>query len=93
MGLEVPTVERVPADDEDDLTAWPALGLAVLVTEDMDDLDAPLDLLEDLVAVEVLVLAAPVLDLVMDELLTPADLADEPIPLLVALPVVEILGL
>ncbi len=59
----------------------------------MDDLDAPLDLLEDLVAVEVLVLAAPVLDLVMDELLTPADLADEPIPLLVALPVVEILGL
>lgn len=59
----------------------------------MDDLDAPLDLLEDLVAVEVLVLAAPVLDLVMDELLTPADLAEEPIPLLVALPVVEILGL
>ena len=93
MGLEVPTVERVPADDEDDLTAWPALGLAVLVTEDMDDLDAPLDLLEDLVAVGGLVLAAPVLDLVMDELLTPADLADEPIPLLVALPVVEILGL
>jgi len=59
----------------------------------MDDLDAPLDLLEDLVAVEVLVLAAPVLDLVMDELLTPADLAEEPMPLLVALPVVEILGL
>jgi hypothetical protein len=59
----------------------------------MDDLDAPLDLLEDLVAVEVLVLTAPVLDLVMDELLTPADLAEEPIPLLVTLPVVEILGL
>lgn len=85
------TPARVP--EEDDLTACPALGLGALETEVMDDLEAPPVADDDLVAVLALVAAAPLLDLAMEELLTPADLAVEPMPLLVAEPVVETLGL
>jgi len=88
---DVPTLARLPV--EDDLTAWPELGLAVLATDEMEDLAAPLETPEDLVAVEVLVVAAPVLERVMEELLTPADLEAEPKPVLVADPVVATLGL
>lgn len=90
--VEVPplTPERVPAVD-DDLTDCPAFGLEALETAVMDDLEAP-DAEEDLVAVD-LVVAAPLLDLVMDELLEPAVLDTEPIPFLETEPVVEILGL
>lgn len=89
--MEVPELERLPTAV--DLTDCPALGLAVLATEDIEDL-APLAAMpDDLVAVEVLVAGAPALDLTIEELLTPADLAVEPIPLLVVEPVVEILGL
>ena len=96
MILEEPLVVvltplRVPVAE--DLTAWPELGLAVLATDEMDDL-AALDAVPDaLVAVEVLVVAAPVLERVIEVLLTPADLEDEPSPLLVVDPVVETLGL
>lgn len=77
----------------EDLTAWPELGLAVLATDEMDDLDALPDTLEALVAVEALVPDTPVLERVIEELLTPADLEEDPSPLLVVDPVVAILGL
>ena len=68
------------------------MGLEVLATEEMEDLAAP-EIPDDLVAVEVLVVAAPVLERVIEELLTPADLEAEPKPVLVADPVVATLGL
>ena len=68
------------------------MGLAVLATEEMEDLAAP-EIPDDLVAVEVLVVAAPVLERVMEELLAPAVLDTDPMPLLVADPVVATLGL
>ena len=86
----VPTLARLPV--EEDLTAWPELGLEVLATEEMEDLAAP-EIPDDLVAVEVLVVAAPVLERVMEELLAPAVLDTDPMPLLVADPVVATLGL
>lgn len=85
------TPARVPV--EDDLTACPAFGLGALETEVMDDLEALPVVADDLVAVVDLVGAAPLLDLAIEELLAPADLLAEPIPFLVAEPVVEILGL
>lgn len=87
-------VTAAPDLEELDLTAEPAAEgtLSALVAEDTDDL-AALDLDEvDLVTEEDLV-AAPLLDLVMEELLVPAVLDMEPIPLLVEEPVVLILGL
>ena len=66
---------------------------AGLLTEDIDDL-VPLvrpPRLEDLVVVadiEVLVDPMPLLDLVIEELLTPALLEEDPIPLLLLEPVV-----
>lgn len=84
------TPERVPVAD--DLTDCPAFGLGALETEVIDDLEAPPAEVEDLVAVD-LVVVAPLLVLAMEELLTPAVLATEPKPLLVFEPVVEILGL
>ena len=87
----VPPLTRVPV--EEDLTAWPEFGLAVLATDEMDDLAALEEVPEDLVAVEVLVVAAPVLERVMEELLAPAVLDTDPMPLLVADPVVATLGL
>ena len=73
-----------------DLTAVPEV-LGALLTEEIEDLvPAPVPL--DLVAVEDLVVA-PALDLVMAELLVPALLAAEPIPLLVEDALVAILGL
>ena len=89
--MEVLELERLPIDV--DLTKCPALGLAVLATEDIEDLAPLAAMLDDLVAVEVLVEGAPALDLTIEELLTPADLEVEPIPLLVVEPVVAILGL
>ncbi len=89
--MEVLELERLPMDV--DLTECPALGLAVLATEDIEDLAPLAAMLDDLVAVEVLVEGAPALDLTIEELLTPADLEVEPIPLLVVEPVVAILGL
>ena len=77
------------ATPEEDLTAVPVLG--ALLTEEMEDL-VPEDVPEDLVAVEDLVVA-PLLDLDMEELLMPALLAAEPIPLLVEDALVAILGL
>lgn len=68
------------------------MGLEVLATEEMEDLAAP-EIPDDLVAVEVLVVAAPVLERVMEELLAPAVLDTDPMPLLVADPVVATLGL
>ena len=73
---------------DDDLT----VDVAGLLTEDIDDLEPVrvLPRLEDLVAglaVEVLD-ETPFLLLVMDELLTPALLDEEPIPLLPLEPVV-----
>ena len=78
---------------EDDLTACPELGLGALATEDRDELDDLPAAPEDLVAVEVRVAGAPLLDLVMEALLVPVVLAMEPIPLLVVDPVVATLGL
>ena len=81
LTVEVPVV---------DLTAAPEV-LGALLTEEIEDLDpaaAPLDL----VAVEDLVVA-PILDLVIAELLVPALRAAEPIPLLVEVALVAILGL
>ena len=77
------------ATPEEDLTAVPVLG--ALLTEEMEDL-VPEDVPEDLVAVEDLVVA-PLLDLDMEELLTPALLEADPMPLLVAEAVVSSLGL
>ena len=88
--VTVPALVLVP--EAEDLTAWPELGLAVLATEEMEDLAAP-EIPDDLVAVEVLVVAAPVLERVMEELLAPAVLDTDPMPLLVADPVVATLGL
>ena len=76
---------------EDDLTVAP-LVLGALLTEEIEDL-VPAAVPEDLVAVEDLVVAAPALDLVMEELLMPALLETEPMPLLVLDPVVATLGL
>ena len=73
-----------------DLTVVPEV-LGALLTEEIEDLDPAADPL-DLVAVEDLVVA-PVLDLDMEELLMPALLAAEPIPLLVEDALVAILGL
>ncbi len=89
--LVAPAMERLPTAE--DLTDWPALGLAVLATVEIDDLEPLTVPREDLVAVEVLVEGAPVLERVMEELLTPADLEVDPIPFLVVEPVVETLGL
>ena len=85
MDLEL-TVE-VPAVD---LTDVPEV-LGALLTEEIEDLVPAADPL-DLVAVEDLVVA-PTLDLVIAELLVPALLAAEPIPLLVDVALVAILGL
>lgn len=74
---------------EEDLTAVPVLG--ALLTEEIDDL-VPAAVPEDLVAVEDLVIA-PFLDLLIAELLVPALLEADPIPLLVADAVVASLGL
>ena len=76
---------------EDDLTVAP-LVLGALLTEEIEDL-VPAAVPEDLVAVADLVVAAPALDLVMEELLMPALLETEPMPLLVLDPVVATLGL
>ena len=73
-----------------DLTAVP-LVLGALLTEEIEDL-VPAAVPDDLVAVDDLV-AAPALDLVMEELLVPALLETEPMPLLFADAVVAILGL
>ena len=78
---------------EDDLTAFPDPLLGTLAIDEIDDLEDPLAELEDLVAVDVLVVAPPLLALVIEELLVPVVLDMEPIPLLVLEPVVEILGL
>jgi len=74
--------------DEDDLTDGSGL-----LTEEIDDLELPVrpvkaDDLVDVAAADVLVAEAAPLDLVMDELLTPADLEEEPMPLLDPEPVV-----
>ena len=74
--------------DEDDLT-----DDSGLLTEEIDDLELPVrpvkaDDLVDVAAADVLVAEAAPLDLVMDELLTPADLEEEPMPLLDPEPVV-----
>ena len=87
----VPPLTRVPV--EEDLTAWPEFGLAVLATDEMDDLAALEEVPEDLVAVEVLVLTVPFLARDMEELLTPADLDEDPMPPLVFDTVVATLGL
>ena len=79
--MEVPAV---------DLTEVPEV-LGALLTEEIEDLVPAADPL-DLVAVEDLVVA-PTLDLVIAELLVPALLAAEPIPLLVDVALVAILGL
>ena len=73
-----------------DLTAVPDV-LGALLTEEIEDLDPAADP-EALVAVDDLV-AAPVLDLVIEELLVPALRETEPIPLLPGAAVVAILGL
>lgn len=78
------------ATPEEDLTAAP-LVLGALLTEEIEDL-VPATVPEDLVAVDDLVVA-PALDLVMEELLVPALLETEPMPLLVVEPVVATLGL
>ena len=78
------------ATPEEDLTAAP-LVLGALLTEEIEDL-VPAAVPEDLVAVDDLVVA-PALDLVMEELLVPALLETEPMPLLVLEPVVATLGL
>ena len=78
------------ATPEEDLTAAP-LVLGALLTEEIEDL-VPAAVPDDLVAVDDLV-AAPALDLVMEELLVPALLETEPMPLLVVEPVVATLGL
>ena len=78
------------ATPEEDLTAAP-LVLGALLTEEIEDL-VPAAVPEDLVAVDDLVVA-PALDLVMEELLVPALLETEPMPLLVVEPVVATLGL
>ena len=67
------------------------LVLGALLTEEIEDL-VPAAVPEDLVAVDDLVVA-PALDLVMEELLVPALLETEPMPLLVVEPVVATLGL
>ena len=74
--------------DEDDLT-----DDSGLLTEEIDDLELPVrpvkaDDLVDVAAADVLVAEAAPLDLVMEELLTPADLEEEPMPLLAPEPVV-----
>jgi hypothetical protein len=75
-----------------DLTVDPAPGvLATLVAEDADDLAALALADEDLVAEDLV--AAPLLDLVIEALLVPAVLDIEPMPLLEVDPVVAILGL
>ena len=102
-GLEytVAEDERMPLPD--DLTAEPVdapnddvtLALEPL-TEDLDEddltddglLTEEIDDLVDVAAADVLVAEAAPLDLVMDELLTPADLEEEPMPLLDPEPVV-----
>ena len=73
-----------------DLTAVPDV-LGALLTEEIEDLD-PAAEPEALVAVDDLV-TAPVLDLVIEELLVPALRETEPIPLLPGVAVVAILGL
>ena len=78
------------ATPEEDLTVAP-LVLGALLTEEIEDL-VPAAVPEDLVAVDDLVVA-PALDLVMEELLVPALLETEPMPLLVVEPVVATLGL
>ena len=79
---------------EDDLTACPELGLGDLATEvRLEVEDLPAEVLADLVAVEVRVAGAPLLDRVMEELLVPVVLDMEPIPFLPLTPVVDTLGL
>jgi len=92
-------LEALPTDDltdddlaDDDLTEEEA----GLFTEDIDDL-VPLvrpPMPEDLVDADIedLVDPTPLLDLFMEELLTPALLDAEPMPLLLAEPVVDSLG-
>ena len=75
---------------EADLTVVPEV-LGALLTEEIDDLVPAADP-ADLVAVDDLVVA-PFLDLVMEELLVPALLETEPMPLLDADAVVATLGL
>jgi hypothetical protein len=65
--------------------------LASLVVEDADDLAALALADEDLVEEDLV--AAPLLDLVIEALLVPAVLDIEPMPLLEVDPVVAILGL
>lgn len=98
MDLVVPdaTPEDLPEVAADlevlDLTVDPAAGvLATLVAEDADDLAALALADEDLVAEDLV--AAPLLDLVIEALLVPAVLDIEPMPLLEVDPVVAILGL
>ena len=101
--LTAPVVVE-PAEDltpaAEDLTACPELGLSVLVTEDIEDLDPACLATEDdlvAVAVEALLTAeeplAPLLDLDMDWLLMPADLDMEPIPVLTVEPAAAFLDL
>ena len=85
--LDLELTVEVP---EADLTAVPDV-LGALLTEEIEDL-VPAAEPDDLVAVDVLVVAPP-LDLVMEELLVPALRAAEPIPLLVEVALVAILGL
>lgn len=98
MDLVVPeaTPEDLPVVAADlealDLTVDPVAGvLATLVAEDADDLAALALADEDLVAEDLV--AAPLLDLVIEALLVPAVLDIEPMPLLEVDPVVAILGL
>jgi hypothetical protein len=85
--LDLELTVEVP---EADLTAVPEV-LGALLTEEIEDL-VPAAEPDDLVAVDDLVVA-PFLDLVMEELLVPALRAAEPIPLLVEVALVAILGL
>ena len=87
MEVDLELTVEVPAVD---LTDVPEV-LGALLTEEIEDLVPAADPL-DLVAVEDLVVA-PTLDLVIAELLVPALLAAEPIPLLVDVALVAILGL
>ena len=99
MDLVVPDAtpaEDLPAFEADlealDLTVVPVEGvLATLVAEDAEDLAALALEEEDLVAEDLVV--APLLDLVIEALLVPAVLDNEPMPLLEVDPVVATLGL
>ena len=93
----IPAEDDLPLVEADletlDLAVDPVTGvLATLVAEDTDDL-AALPLAEEDLVAEDLVAVAPLLDLVIEELLVPAVLDIEPMPLLVVDPVVAILGL